>query len=406
MTAAIERSKRDLERQTYLSYGLKTITSLEALLLGLALYYLGFGGDGLAGMAKLALYSLSAFVVAYLVNRMALEKGTTQGASGSYASGLIGFLSILFVGTTFFIATAAGLSFENTRLLRHSDYIEHVSVYADARGRESAQTSQLSPVVNGIAKDLEAKAECETASSCVSGRGSGGYGTVSRTLEGLSLRAASLVEEIQQGLSKRVDIQTQVGALTTRMNETLSDESVSLDLRRGQLRQQNGDLHRLLNAQDEAVPLALVTSYAQELRLGISIAKNPEVTETINRFLSGYAGTIESAVAGLEKEELERPAFPEKTGALDTFDYVLKFAPVFMLAFAIDLIFPLALWAYTFSALRKKISDANPKPRKAKRERTDLEKVTELKVMDLDTLDAGPGSLRPTPPNPPRTRTS
>lgn len=337
----------DKEKDNYLKLGLKFIPALETALLLLALHQLGFSAGGIVGWVKLGIFGITAYAVSYLIYRMAIEKGATLNSVGYKTAGALSGVSVLLVGIAFFIATAAGLSIGSVEEARLSGYFKVQEVYVDARSVRAAGFAKLAPVITTIADDLESKAACEIKTSCVSGRGSGGYGPTSRMLQTLSDRARGIADTVKAGMIKRRKVQQKLAALQANMSETLADEGTNIWERRAELRKRHVQLNRLLNRLDEAVPASLITSYARELRSGISIPKRAEVSKTINRILNGYAGSIEAAFAGIKRNNVTRANFPSRTGAMDTFAYAANYAPVFLLAFLIDVTFPIALWAYT-----------------------------------------------------------
>lgn len=371
------------ERENYIQFGLKLVPLLQVLMLLVALYHLGFADGGLIGWLKLAFIGVAAYTVGYLIDRMAIEKGTTLNSVGYRTAGYLGFVSILIVGIAFFSATASGFAILKVEEFRLALYNQVRAADVSARLVLAASSSELGPVVVAIADDLEAKAECEAETSCVSGRGNGGYGTASRMLETLAKRARGIAGKIEAGLAAREQIRSEVTILLSRMDETLANEGENIWTRRAQLRKLDGHLSQLLNRLDEAVPVALVTSYAHELRSGVTVPNRPVVSDTINRFLAGYAGSIETAVAGAEASSLPQPEFPSRTGVLDTFAYAAKFAPIFLLAFIVDIMFPIALWAYTIMGLDYHEWKRNPDPTRGRRKRSDIDELTELKPFDL-----------------------
>jgi hypothetical protein len=388
------------ERPGYLRAALIASPICSVGLLVIGLLQLGIGGGGLMGTAKIALIALGAFIASYSIYRMAIEKSATLATKGYKFATVLGGLTTFLVGLAFFIATAAGLIITACEELRLQEYNRAVLEYSDARAAQAGQATRMVPVVEAIAADLSAKAECEVASSCVSGRGPGGYGPTARLLETLAGRSSTIAQKAAGGLGQRDAALDNVATVIARMDTILADESRTIWERRSDLRKLDGELGRVLNALDEAVPLALMSAFAQELRAGVS-TPNAQVTDTINGALSGYAGSIEAVLAGMNVGIVERPGFPARTGALQTFAYASNFAPVILLAFLIDMVFPLALWGYTLMGLDWIEFQRNPARKRTELARGDFDDLTEFQVMDMPKRPNGHAEPRPVHrPNP------
>jgi len=382
------------EKAGYIQAGLIISPLCSVGLLFLALLQLGIGGGSVGGWIKAVLIALAAFVVSYAIYRMAIEKSAPQSTRGYRSSLLTGGITTFLVGLTFFIATAAGLIIAACEELVLQDHNEAVIAYTDARGAQAAQSARLVPVVQAISADLTSKAECEIASSCVSGRGVGGYGSTARMLETLADRAAGIADEAKAGLAKRDALLDELDGLIERMDTVLADETHSIWDRRHDLRKLDGELGRVLNALDEAVPVALMAAYAGELLTGVSMP-NARVSDTINGLLRGYAGSIDAVLGGIVGEQVERPAFPPKVGALQSFEYAPNFAPVILIAFLVDMVFPLALWIYTLNGLDWAAFIKNPSRKRTKRARTAFDDLAEYQVMDPPKTPNGRSEPRP-----------
>lgn len=330
------------EKPTYLQAGLIISPLCSVALLLVALIQLGVGGGGWLGWIKLAFLGAGAFAVSYALFRMAIEKSAPQATLGYRSSLITGGVTTFLVGLAFFIATSAGLIVAACEALSLQAHNNAAVTYVDAREAQAAQAVQLVPTANAIFTDLTAKTEGEIATSSVSGSGSGGYGPTARALETLTGRAEGIAEQAQQGLETREALSGELRDLLNRMDATLSDEDRAIWERRNELRRLDSELGRTLSALDEAIPVALLAGYAQELRGGIAM-QNPREADTINGFLGGYAGSIDAVLSDMNAQQIERPSFPQKVGALQTFDYAANFLPVIMIAFLVDMIFPLAL---------------------------------------------------------------
>ena len=322
-------------------------------------------------------------MVSYATYRMAIEKAATLVSVGFNWAAVVGLVSMLIVGTGLLAGTYPGLVLPQVEERSLQGYLYAVTRYAGARSAIAAKSARIVPTVTAIAADLKAKASCEQSSSCVSLKGQGGYGTVARTLETLAGRATSIGAEAAAGLEKRDEVQTALNTHLARMESTLADEATGIWDRRNALRKQEAELDRLLNRLEEAVPVAMLAAYAGELRGGITIPNQPDITTRINALLSGYAGNLEAVLGGIEVVAVSRPAFPPRTGAIQTFGHIGDYAPIALLTLAVELVFPLTLWAYTAMALlwlryQKNPDGDGPAPRD-----TTFDDLTNIRPVDV-----------------------
>lgn len=56
-------------------------------------------------------------------------------------------------------------------------------------------------------------------------------------------------------------------------------------------------------------------------------------------------------IASPNNPRLSPPEFPARTGAIQTFAYLGEYAPIALLTFAVELVFPVTLWVYTVMSL-------------------------------------------------------
>lgn len=341
---------RDKPRSPYLTKVLFAAPMLSAFMLAMGLINL-IGAGTLIDWAKIIVIALAAFVISYAVYRLAIEKGAPLAARGISSAGLISVLSITFVATGLWMGTYPGLALPGVEERRLQEYVVAKSDYAQEQSSVATSAARLVPLVTSISADLSQKFDCEVASSCVSGSGSGGYGPTARVLENLAARARAVADEASGGLAARDTLLDELAGLMRAMQETLVDESLSIWERRTQLRQLDTQVGQVLERLEGAVPAAMVMAYGAELRAGIELPNSPGTANTINRYLSGYADSLEVVLGDISAEDAANPVFPPRSGAWETFSYIGQYAPVALLTLAIELVFPLALWAFTLLTL-------------------------------------------------------
>ena len=340
----------DKERSPYLTKVLFVAPLLSALMLALGLVNL-IGAGTWIDWSKVVVISVAAFVISYAVYRLSIEKGAPLAARGITSAGVISVISITVVAIGLWTGTYPGLALPGVEERRLQEYVVAKTEYAQDQSGVATRAARLVPVVSSIGGDLEQKAECEIESSCVSGSGAGGYGPTARVLENLASRANAVADEASGGLVTRDALLDELASLMRAMQETIADESMTIWDRRTALRQMDTQVGQVLERLEEAVPAAMLMAYGAELSAGIELLGNSATANTINGYLSVYAGNLDVVLGNLEAEDAENPAFPARSGAWETFGYLGQYAPIALLTLAIELVFPLALWAFTLLTL-------------------------------------------------------
>lgn len=358
----------DKDREPYITALMKLIPLLEIILAGFGLHFLGFSDGGLLGWVKLVVLLTAAYAVAYAILRMAIERGVPLVATKSRLAAPLSGLSIIFVGLCFFLVTAPGLTISEVEEARLTSHVEDVGIYTDKRVNVASDAVELVPVMQSLTEDLSARTEQEGAT---------GRGPITQAWESLQGRANGLTTQITASLGVRDELLSRIQAQRVAMETTLADESASIWDRRSDLRTQQARLMSLLAELDKAVPVSVVRSYASELESGVLVPNRQDASAKINRTLAGYADTLMAALAEQRGLSETPPSFPSRTGALDTFAYAGKFAPIFLFAFLVDMVFPLALWAYVLMTMIAHSPQVWEKPRAP----SDLDRLTSMRPM-------------------------
>lgn len=385
----------DKEPEPYLTFFMKLIPLLEVLLFGMGLYYLGIAEGGFLGWAKLLILCAAAYAVAYAILRMAVEKGVPLVAAKSKVAAPLSAFLIVLVGAGFFSITGPGFTIGPVEESRLHAFIEEVGTYSDARVSVADQAAELVPIMQTMAEDLSARTDQESAS---------GFGPLAQTWDALRGRVDGLATQMTVSLGVRDELLARIQAQRIAMETTLADENVNIWDRRAELRRQQARLMSMLTELDQAVPVSVVRSYVGELEGGVLVPNREDANAQINRTLAGYSETLMAALSEQRGISSTPPVFPSKTGALDTFAYIGKFAPVFLFAFIVDMVFPLALWSFVLMTMIAHSPQVWSKPRKP----TDLDRLTSMRAMsarqmreliDEDDDDlAGPDDVRPDAP--------
>jgi len=303
-------------------------------------------GTGAIAVLKASIMAGSAMLVSYAVNRFAIEKGTELTATGFTFAGVVSVFSMLIVGIGLYAATYSGLTISSVGELQLQ---EHGSKYARiiaGRNRSAAEAGRLVPVVRANEAELVQYVECEERESCISRRGDGGRGTVTRALEQKARRANTIVGQLEAGEIVRQSALASLNKLLARYQKTLGQTDKPLEERRQQLVGITAEIDQTLSTLDEALPVTLLRAYANELETGVIIAERPVATKAINAILAKHAQSLNLVLSTLTTGDQNLPTFPPRAGVSSTFKYIGHFLPIAILTAAIELIFPLTLWTY------------------------------------------------------------
>lgn len=338
------------KRPPLLSFALPATAIGSGVMLGLAVPNI-LNADDALGWAKALTLAFSATAVSYAVNKLAIERGAPLGTTGYHGASLLSIASILAVGGGLFAATYAGLTLKDAAELQLQEHGEALSGYVGERSAAAVAAGRTIPAIRAINSDLGQKAACEIATSCISGRGNGGVGTVARVVAEHAGRAASVAREVEAGDAARTEIVARLNGWVAEYQTILGDEEQDVWSRRARLQPVASMIRQGARELGEAVPLALIAAYAGELQAGARIAERPEAQARLNGILTRHGQSLGAVVESIDEIDAAPPAFPARTGVSDTFRYVHHFLPVAAIAAVVELVFPLVLWAYTFWGL-------------------------------------------------------
>lgn len=339
-------------------------TIFSGAMLGLAMPNL-IGDGSWLDVFKSVLLASAATTVAYGVNRLAIEKGAPLTAINFVSAGVTSVTSILIVGTGLFAATYSGLTIGSVSELRLQEYGTELSQFITYRNQIASEAGQTGPAIGAIASDLKLKADCEIRNSCVSARGNGGRGTVSRVLEDMSARANGIKSQFTAGEETRAASLAQANQLLGEYHKILGSGDKSIHEKRIALQKVDTEIAQTLSGLDEALPISLLNAYASELASGVEIPNRPTATQRLNAILRAHGKSLAGVLSGIKRGNKTRPTFPSKTGVADTFSYIGHFLPIAVITAVVELVFPITLWLYTFLTLywwRIKADPPSPEP--------------------------------------------
>ncbi len=350
------RKKKPKPFATAITMGL-SISS--GLMLGFAVPNL-IGAETGLDVAKAILLAGSGALVSLGVNRLAVEKGAVQAAIGTTGATLVSTASMLTVGFGLFAATYSGLVIKDVDALRQQEFGTEYAEFIDLRNQKAIEAGRAAPVIRAIVDDLAAKESCEQQSSCVSGRGNGGVGPVSRALSDERQRAESIAAQVEAGDIVRKTALERSNNLLAQYQNILGDGELSDTERRKNLQANVALAGQTISDLNEAVPTALLSAFVSELRSGVVIPGRADTTRKVNSLLAGYADSLNTVLNSVERGSDARPRFPGKAGVSDTFSYLGHFLPIAAIVAVVELIFPLTLWLYTYFTLVGRVYRDDP----------------------------------------------
>lgn len=317
-------------------------------------------GTGPITMLKTVLIAGTATIVAYSVNRLAIEKGAPLSAIGFRSAGAASVVAMLAVGGGLFASTYSGLVHKDVAELQLQEHGTKIVRFIGYRNQMAVEAARLLPVVNAIVSDLKTKSQCEIRESCISLKGSGGRGPVARKLEATSARAIAIREQLNVGETARQSFLRELNRLIAEYQRIIGETDRDIWDRRLALQKLDAKIDQTLSLLDESIPVSLLKSYVDELRRGVVVPDNPAAASRLDAILKGHGDGLEAVLDSFGKGDQTRPPFPRRTGVTDTFRYAAHFLPIGLLTAVVELIFPLALWFFSFLTLYWKIYRNDP----------------------------------------------
>jgi len=311
--------------------------------------------QGAALWIKSALIGIAAGLVSFAVNRFAIERGAPQAAKGYILAVMVSVSSILIVGAGLFASTYAGLTIYQVRELTLQEFGRDLGGYVTIINQQTLETGRILPVVDSGIADIQAKRNCEFTAGCLNARGIAGAGPTTRALDGLVARAKTIQDQLANAKAERASLLAKLNRLLGDYQSTLGKSSEALNTRREELVKIASQVQQTASALKEALPLALLQSYAQELETGLTIPNRPVATQNVNAVLRKHGQALRDTLANIEDGDVKPPAFPALAGVSSTFTYIGHFFPVAVLTASVELVLPLALWVYTLMDRRWEI---------------------------------------------------
>lgn len=308
---------------------------------------------------KAMLIAGSGGLVAYGVNRMAVDKAAPLWAIGFTWAGVLGVVGILGVGGPMGASTFSGLTIKDVMQRSLENHGAALTQYVGDYDRTRRMSAQVGPGLTVVASDISAWAACEVARNCLSGREGGGRGPIAMTLEALAGKAATVAEQFAAGQSAADRSLAELNAAIASYQKVLDGDDADVWSRQTDLLKIHGQIEQLSGALAQAIPVPLVRAYAAELAAGITIPGRPDVTQRINAILTGHARSLSQILDAGGETKAMLPAFPRRPGVADTLRYIPDFISIAGIVIIAEMVLPLTIFAYTYLRLAYRLECAD-----------------------------------------------
>lgn len=323
---------------------------LSALMLGISLSILGNETGPLANF-KILLVTGSAGIVAYAVNRFAIERGAPLLAIGFRLGGVSSIAAMLIVGLGMFIGAFTGLVHNQVdeRILQGNGTV--LASYSGTVNKAALEAGRAGPALRLTADDLTRLASCENKSSCLSKKGNGGHGLVAGILEKLAARAHAIASAFESGKVDRSRLLADINKLNARYQDTLGDTDMDIRKRRATLQTIHAEIEQTSSTLSEALPISLVMGFSRELLNGTVVPGQPATTQRLNAILRQHGSTLADVLGTLSDNEISPPSFPARPGMLEPLKFLGEFAAYAAVIFVAELCLPITLFTLTYLKL-------------------------------------------------------
>ncbi|MCP4183026.1 MAG: hypothetical protein GY761_06880, partial [Hyphomicrobiales bacterium] len=245
-------------------------------------------GNEFADIFKALMVGIVVALVSYSINRFAIDWGTDLAASGIVSAGIFSIVSMLAVGICLWAFTYAGIVLPDVRYLRLDDHGQTLVQFIDARNTQATRSKRIVPVIRAAKDDLYYHAECEPRVSCLSGRGNGGRGPITRMLEEKSARAADIAKQVEEGAQRHATTIAGINKLVGEYQTVLDQGDKPIGKRRQELARIDARIAQAVTTLNEAMPVSLLAAYGAELMAGVIVPGRPQATQSINRLLTKH----------------------------------------------------------------------------------------------------------------------
>lgn len=366
--------------KTFEETALLVLGLLASVMLGISLFTLNTEEGPLANL-KVLLITASASFAAYGMNRVGITKLATRAALGFRLAGVVAVIGMTVSGTGMFIGSFSGMVYPDVQLRVLDQAGQEQTAFIRAVNDAALVSARVAPVALSLADEIEATASCEVTTSCLSRQGNGGRGDIAIALEGFAAQSRSIAAAFERGAFEREQLLEGLNQLNRDYQEILVDTDQPITARRASLQGLHSEMIQMASALREALPLALLVNFSDELRAGTTITGNAAGTQRLNAFLRGLGDQLHGALGDIESDDLTPPSFPARPGMLDSLRYIADFAAIAAVIAVAELCLPMALFVIAYLTMVWEIEKRSPAREDTQDEELDFDGLIDLPPM-------------------------
>ena len=317
---------------------------------------------GPAASLKYVLVGFAAAGAAYGVNKYAVDRLAPLHAIGFKLAGLLAVVGILATGSGTALGSLTGIVFGPVETKTYQAAGQELEAAIRASNDAVLIAERIVPSVKAVSEDIALNETCEIQSSCLSGRGNGGRGPMSRALGGASAQAASIAQALSEGREQRNDLLDDLNDLSAEYNAVLSSSGETAAKRRADLQNLHSEVLQMITALREAMPLGVVQGYVAELQGGASLSGDPSGTRRLSAYLRSHGDVLAEQLDDLPESEIALPTFPDRPGMMDVLRHLPTFLAIAAIVIVGELVLPLTLYLTAFFRLRWEIERMEDEP--------------------------------------------
>lgn len=385
--------------KTFGETALLVLGLLASVMLGISLFTLNTETGPLANL-KVLLITVSASFAAYGINKVSVEKLALRAALGFRLAGFMAVLGMSVSGTGMFIGSLSGIIYPDVQIRELDQAGQEQTDFIRAVHDAALVSARVTPLAQNVTDEIDTTTSCEVASSCLSLQGNGGRGDVAIALEGYAAQARSIAAAFERGAFEREQLLADLNDLNRDYQEILVNADQPISARRASLQALHSEMTQMASALREALPLTLLSGFADELRAGSSTVGNPAGTQRLNAFLRDLGDQLHSAIGDVETDELTPPSFPARPGMLDSLRYIADFAAIAAVIVVAELCLPMALFVIAYLTMVWEIEKRSPAREDSQDDELDFDGLIELPPV----LSHANGALNPREDHDPSSR--
>ncbi|GAA6176731.1 hypothetical protein [Sulfitobacter pacificus] len=323
-------------------------------LIPMALFAMGEEQGAIASI-KYLIVGFAAAGAAYGVNKFSVDRLAPLHAVGYRMAGVLAIVAILITGSGTALGSFTGIVFKLVEVKTYQAAGREMTNFTDDANQVALVAERLGPATEAVSEDIAQTAVCEVRSSCLSGRGNGGRGPMSRALEASSSKAHGIAQTLQAGLQERDRLLEELNRLNADYAEVLADGTRSMADRRVELQALHAEVRQGVSALMEAMPVSVLRGYVSDLQSGATVPGNASGSRILSAYLRGHGDALAEQLDNLPDAELVAPAFPDRPGMLDVLRYLPTYLAIAAIVIVGELILPITIYLMTYIRIDREI---------------------------------------------------